>query len=68
MKYALISPKEIRESGYRVAQVESETFEVGGEMFWIPCLDNIKADEFWYDPIDQLIKVFPIEVEDSPMV
>ena len=67
MKEALISPKEPRETGYRVAQVvdEGQTFEVGG-CFWTPCEDYVVADQFWYDPTDELIKPFPIEVEDAP--
>jgi hypothetical protein len=60
---ALVSPNEPRESGYRVAQVESETFEVGAPLFWTPCDDNVVADEFWYDPTDKLIKANPIVVE-----
>jgi hypothetical protein len=66
MKEALISPKEPRELGYRVAQVvnEGQTFEVGG-CFWTPCANDIVADQFWYDPTDELIKAFPIVVESS---
>jgi hypothetical protein len=61
MKEALISPKEPRESGYRVAEVvnEGQTFEVGG-CFWILCADDVVADQFWYDPTDELIKPNPI--------
>jgi hypothetical protein len=68
MKEALISPKELREAGYRVAQVvdEGQTFEVGG-LFWTPCADNVIADQFWYDPSDELIKPFPIEVTEAPI-
>jgi hypothetical protein len=66
-KQALISPNEPRETGYRVAQVvdEGQTFEVGG-LFWTPCADDVVADQFWYDPSDELIKPFPIVVEDAP--
>jgi len=65
-KQALISPNEPRETGYRVAQVESQTFEVGSPLFWTPCADDVVADQFWYDPSDQLIKPFPVEVQDAP--
>ena len=67
-KEALISPCEPRETGYRVAQVEPEgqTFEVGSPLFWTPCADDVVADQFWYDPSDQLIKPFPVEVQDAP--
>ena len=66
-KKALISPVEPRESGYRVAQIEADAniFEVGG-LFWTPCADDVVADQFWYDPSDELIKPFPVIVEDAP--
>jgi hypothetical protein len=66
-KQALISPNESREFGYRVAQVvdEGQTFEVGG-LFWTQCANDVVADQFWYDPTDELIKPFPVVVEDAP--
>ena len=62
MKFALISPQEPRESGYRIAQVEPEekTFEVGEPLFWTECADDVIADKFWYDPNDQLIMPNPL--------
>lgn len=68
MKEALISPKEPRESGYRVAEVvnQGQTFEVGSPLFWTECADDVVADQFWYDPTDELIKPFPVEVTDAP--
>lgn len=49
---ALISTIEPRETGYRVAQVESDdsVFGVAEGLFWTTCPDNIKQDEFWFDP------------------
>ena len=67
MKEALISPNEPRETGYRVAQVESQAFEVGNPLFWTSCADDVIADQFWYDPTDKSIKAFPIEVKDAPI-
>jgi len=63
MKQALISTIEPRETGYRVAQVvlTGETFPVSTEMFWTPCADDVVADQFWYDPADQTIKLFSTE-------
>jgi hypothetical protein len=68
-KQALISPNEPREYGYRVAQVvdEGQTFEVALPLFWTSCADDVVADQFWYDPSDELIKPFPIVVEDAPI-
>ena len=42
---ALISPIEPRETGYRVAQVDSESFEVAQPLFWVDCTDDVKADQ-----------------------
>jgi len=63
MKQALISTIEPCETGYRVAQVVSigQTFPVAEAFFWIPCTDDVVQDEFWYDPIDQQIKLIPPE-------
>jgi hypothetical protein len=53
---ALISPMEPRITGYRVAQVEEQEFEVAQPLFWVDCTEDVKADQFWYDPVDQTIK------------
>ena len=53
---ALISPIEPRETGYRVAQVEQQEFEVAEPFFWVTCTNDVVADQFWYDPSDQTIK------------
>jgi len=56
---ALISPIEPRETGYRVAEVEPESFSVAEPLFWVDCADDVVADYFWYDPQDQTIKPIP---------
>ena len=56
---ALISPQELKETGYRVAQVEEKEFEVAQPLFWVDCADTEKADQCWYDPNDKTIKPFP---------
>ena len=55
---ALISSIELRETGFRVAQVEPDenVFAVAEVMFWIDCADDVVADVYWYDPQDQVIK------------
>lgn len=63
MKNALISPNEPRETGYRVAEVSDQPFEVAPPLFWVQCADNIVADQFWYDPSDETIKLFPPQPE-----
>ena len=62
---ALISPNEPRETGYRVAEIEPQTFEVASPLFWVDCADDVVADQFWYDPADQTIKPMP-EPEPEP--
>jgi hypothetical protein len=62
---ALISPDEPRETGYRVAEVEQQVFEVAPPLFWVDCATNVVADQFWYDPSDQTIK--PVPVPDPPL-
>jgi hypothetical protein len=58
---ALISPIEPRETGYRVAQVVSDSAEFGvaEPLFWVSCGNEIVADQYWYDPSDQTIKPIP---------
>lgn len=67
MKKALIHKTEIIDiwnglKGCRVCQVEpiENIFDVAPDLFWVDCEDHIKADEFWFDPIDNTIKEFPI--------
>ena len=69
-KKALISTVEPRETGYRVAQVEEapNIFEVGAGLMWVDCADDVVADQFWYDPEDELIKANPVVVVEEPVV
>jgi hypothetical protein len=59
MKQALISPNESRETGYRVAEVAYQIFEVGQPLFWVECSDNVVADRFFYDQITKTIQPIP---------
>lgn len=54
MKNALISPMEKvyfenQEIGERIAQVEpdGQTFEVANPLYWMPCEDNVIADQYY---------------------
>ena len=53
---ALISPEEQVNTGYRVAQVEENSFEVAPPLFWVDCSNEVIQDQFWYDPTDEQIK------------
>jgi hypothetical protein len=56
---ALISKVEAVETGYRVAEVAAQAFEVHSNLFWVDCADDVVADQFWYDPVEQTIKPIP---------
>lgn len=45
------------ENSSRVAEVEpdGQTFEVAPPMFWMPCADDVKADQFYYNTSDEQI-------------
>lgn len=60
MKNALISPDEKRLNGFRVAQVADATFEVAAPLFWVECDDEVEADIFWYDPLNEQITLIPV--------
>ena len=59
MKKALISPKEVRETGYRVAWTNDVEIDHAEPLFWVDCADDVVQDQFWYDPADQTIKPIP---------
>ena len=52
--YALISPTEkVRTKagdilGDRVAEVTSNAFSVAPLLFWVPCADDVVADQFYW--------------------
>lgn len=56
---ALISPNEPCASGFRIAEVSSNSFDVAEPLFWIDCSDEIVPDLFWFDPNDQTVKPTP---------
>lgn len=60
MKQALISPNEPVQTGYRIAEVVEQEFEIAPPMFWVTCEGDIVVDYFWYDPSDQTIKPIPM--------
>jgi len=62
MKYALISPNELVETGYRVAEVTDNQFDVAQPLFWVDCDDNIIADQYFYDTATQQILPVPVPV------
>lgn len=57
MKYALIAPNEPSHTGFRVAQVETEMFEVAAPLTWIECDDAAQADMWFFDPKDSAVKM-----------
>jgi len=63
MKKALISTIESRETGYRVAQVQNDTFPVTSAFKWVDCEDTIEADKYWYDDANQTFNLIPEPVD-----
>lgn len=64
---ALISPNEIitntdGTTGYRVAEVQENGFEVTEPLFWVDCLDEIIADVYYYDTSSNSITLKPVIV------
>ena len=47
------------ENSCRVAQVETQTFEVALPLFWTPCDDNVVAHQFYYNTSDKEIYPLP---------
>lgn len=45
--------------GERVAEVSENQFEVAPPLFWVVCADNVLPDVYYYDPVDQQIKLAP---------
>ncbi len=62
MRQALISPMEPVQTGYRVAEVCDQCFEVAQPLFWVTCSEDVVADLFWYDPIDQSLLPVPAQL------
>lgn len=67
MKHALICPNEPvnffdGKTGYRIAQTESSEniFSVADPLYWIDCADEVIADQWYYDTVDQIIKLIPV--------
>jgi hypothetical protein len=61
MKQALISPNEPVLTGYRVAEVRDDTFEVASPLFWVECADDVVADQFYYDTATQTMLAVPVK-------
>lgn len=46
------------ENSCRVAEVETQPFDVSPPLFWTPCADDVKADKFYYNTSDN--EIYPI--------
>jgi hypothetical protein len=45
-------------SSCRVAEVETQTFEVALPLFWTPCADDVVADQWYYSTGDK--EIYPV--------
>lgn len=43
----------------RVAEVADTPFEVASPLFWVDCADDVVADRWYYDSVQQIIIVVP---------
>lgn len=59
MKYALIAPNEVSGEGYRIAQVETQSFEVALPLYWKECEDIITTN-YWFNPNTESFVALPI--------
>lgn len=72
MKQALISPEEKVYKydgtllGERIAEVSDSAFEVAPPLFWVPCNDDVAADQWYYDPATGSIAVIPLKPKPEP--
>ena len=46
------------ENSCRVAEVETQTFEVALPLFWTSCDDNVVADQWYYNTNDK--EIYPV--------
>lgn len=60
MKYCLVCPNEPVANGYRIAQVESETFPVGEPTYWLECSDDVVANYWYFDTATELPTLVPV--------
>jgi len=63
--FALISLNEEVLTGYRVAEVAVEKFEVAEPLFWVACDDTCKQDLFFYNPATKEIVEIPVAPPDT---
>jgi hypothetical protein len=47
------------ENSWRVAQVETQTFEVSAPLFWTLCDNDVMANQFYYCPSDKEFYLVP---------
>ena len=45
--------------GQRIAEVALNNFPVASPLFWMDCADNVTAEEYCYDAINQTIILIP---------
>ena len=66
--YALISPQEPIETGYRIAQIIDISHPVAEPLFWTLCSDTITSDKYFYNPTTQLCELISNNVTLVPNV
>lgn len=69
--HALISPNEQVISydgtvlGARVAEVSAAPFDIAPPLFWVECVDDVVADQFYF--ADGVISLVPVKPDPEPV-
>jgi hypothetical protein len=61
MVYALVSPNETIENGFKIVNVVVEPFQASEPMFWVEWNDNITSETHYYVPESQTVEPIPVE-------
>jgi len=62
MKKALISPNEPSSTGYRICDIEDNSFDVAEPLFWIEVNDEV-TQEYFYNPETKQPELIPVPVK-----
>jgi hypothetical protein len=70
MKKALVSPNEVVEianaTGFRVAEVADQAFDVAPPLFWVDCPDECVSDFWFFNTETNAVAEKPAAPDDEP--
>lgn len=50
----------------RVCDVVEQEFDVGPPLFWVDCANDVNNSEYYYDTVEQTIKLIPNKPRPEP--